>query len=107
MVGITFAPEHIAMILAGTKTQTRRINCKAYHVWRTYPIQPGRGRQGMGRRIEILDIHRELLGDIDLESARAEGYQSVEEYIEVWKRMNKKWDPGQEVYVITFKLVPQ
>ncbi len=100
-----FSPEHIAMILAGTKTQTRRVSSK-YKADHTYSLQPGRTKPGIGRRIKVLDIHKELLGDINLEGAKAEGHQNVEEYIEVWKKINKKWDPEQEVFVITFELVP-
>lgn len=100
-----FSPEHITMILAGTKTQTRRVSSK-YRVGHTYSVQPGRTKPGIGRRIKVLDIHKERLGDITTEGARAEGHQSIEEYIEVWKRINKKWDPEQEVFVISFELVP-
>ncbi len=63
-------------VLDGTKTQTRRVcdagkMCK-YDVGKTYSVQPGRGKKGVGR-IRILGIHNGPLQEISEKDARAEG----------------------------------
>lgn len=76
-----FKKHHIAMILDGTKTQTRRVrekwlgNVGAIHQVRTsYYGKPQ-------CRIRILRRWEERLGDISEEDARAEGGYTRDEYI--------------------------
>lgn len=54
--------------------------------------------------IRIIGLRRERLGDITLEDVRREGYDTLEEFKEVWIRINKSWDPELEVYVVSFEL---
>lgn len=55
--------------------------------------------------IRITGLRRERLGDITLEDVRREGYDTMEEFKEVWVRITKCWDPELEVYVVSFELV--
>ena len=58
-----------------------------------------------GHRILIKRVCRELLGDITKEDAQAEGGYTVEEFKEVWRRINGSWDPDKEVVVYEFQVV--
>jgi len=84
-----FLPEHCELILAGLKTQTRRL-VKSYEqleaaqmivapyhrirfiVGQTYAIQPGRGKRSIGR-IRIMAIRQERLQDITAGACVREG----------------------------------
>lgn len=94
-----FRPEHISLILAGKKTQTRRV-CKQketasetvhvdtwttdidavydandrvrWEVGYTYAVQPGRGKPAVAR-IRITGIRQERLQDISPDDVWAEG----------------------------------
>ena len=98
-------PEHITMILYPHQDSDpqRGLQVQGSH---TYSLQVGRGKPGIGQRIKILDIHKERLGDLITEGAKAEGYQSVEEYMKVWEQIIKRLVPEQEVFVISLEPVP-
>ncbi len=55
-------------------------------------------------KIKITGIRKERLCQINSDDALKEGGYTVEEFIEVWKRINGKWNPDSEVYVIDFEL---
>lgn len=101
-----FKPEHVGLILSGRKTQTRRVWKKsrarvgAVHKAKTALFSPDHFAL-----IRITGLRRERLGDITLEDVRREGYDTLEEFKEVWVRINKTWDPELEVYVVSFELV--
>lgn len=128
-----FKPEMIEAILAGKKTQTRRVvkdgeffakssvpgsafvytylsNDKSRTKWalgRTYAIVPKRGAKGIGRRIRITAIRREWLHDISEADAIAEGVGSVAEYKALWDAINAagSWLMAGYVWVLSFELV--
>jgi len=83
---VTFSPEHVAMILAGRKTETRRLGMTPprYRVGHVYAVQPGRGRAAVGH-IRILDLDRQMVREVSNLQARAEGYDSVFEF---WSALN-------------------
>jgi len=45
------------------------------------------------------------LGEITPADAMAEGGYTVEEFKDVWRRINGTWDPNEEVTVYDFKLL--
>ncbi|MCK9571192.1 ASCH domain-containing protein [Candidatus Pacearchaeota archaeon] len=87
---LLFKPEHVAPILAGTKTQTRRIwarkhaNVGAIHLAKTKMLS-----KEYFAKLEILDVYQEDLLDISDEDAKAEGYLSRDEYLVAFCRINK------------------
>jgi hypothetical protein len=103
---ILFTPHHVEMIKAGEKTQTRRIwkrpraKVGAVHLVKTELFS-----REHHCKIRILDVRRELLGNITEDDARAEGGYSISEYIQVWEAINGVFDPDQLVYVVTFEVV--
>ncbi|MBL8162442.1 MAG: hypothetical protein JNJ61_10690 [Anaerolineae bacterium] len=114
-----FKPELIERILAGEKTQTRRVvkpnerligfmpgtrfaNCVAimrdqhphsikWQIGRDYSLQPGRGKIGVGTRIRVTDLRLdEDVRQISEADARAEGFRNREEFLETWIAINDK-----------------
>ncbi len=100
-----FKPDHVAMILAGAKTQTRR-------AWRRpmakvggrYKVKTAMLSKEYHCLIEVVGIRRERLADITEEDANREGYPTVPSYFRAWSDINNEFDPDQEVYVIDFQL---
>lgn len=102
---LLFKPEHVPMILAGTKTQTRR-------TWRRWRVKVGSVHEArtslFGKPFALLRIvsrREERLGNISEADTRAEGYASVADYREVFERIYGWWDPDEVVKVIDFEVV--
>ena len=95
-------------VLAGRKTQTRRVvkagqPCR-WVVGKTYAVQPARTQRAVGR-IRITDVRRERLGDITPSDARAEGFDTIDEFVQTWTRLHGRFDPEVIVWVVTFEPV--
>ncbi len=93
-------------VLAGTKTQTRRLAKGALPPWRvgrSYAVQPGRGKHAVGR-ILVTAVRREALGRLSARDVRAEGYASRAEFETTWAEMHGTYDPVQLVDVVEFEV---
>ena len=104
---ILFKDIHVAPILAGTKTQTRRIwkkpraKIRAIHLAKTKMIS-----KEFFAKLEILDVYREPLIEITDEDAKAEGYNNAAAYFVAFCKINHlKKVPDILVYVVKFKVV--
>lgn len=99
----------IDKVLSGRKTQTRRRVCGARgpryaaSKGKTLAVQPGRGKHGVGR-IKITDWRIEHLIDITLADAIAEGFNTIDEFMEAWETIHGHRSPATLVEVLTFKL---
>ena len=98
-----FAPEHVEMIFAGAKTQTRRQSGK-YQVGKDYAIRPCRTCSADPRgRILVMDKHVEkfpfLIAAVD---AEAEGGYFPVEYEMLYVDLNGRWETR---YAYTFKMM--
>lgn len=127
-----FTPEHCAMNVAGTKTNTRRLQEEGdfcvydeatgktilavftanmrtkYEVGHTYANQPGRGKPANGR-IRLLAIREEALWAITDEDIRAEGCKDLVEFGRVWnsiyKNPKERWMGMPTVWVLLYGFV--
>jgi hypothetical protein len=97
---VIFSRQLAHLVLAGRKTQTRRLVkdsdagvCR-YRPGHTYAVQSRRGGPSRGR-IEILSAEEQLLGDITFEDARAEGFRSREEFFAHWAEERGRVQPGE------------
>ena len=104
-----FQLEHIQMIQNGKKTETRRI-WKFPHVsiGNYYPIMRNyreKHREEDGY-IRIRNVVHVYLEDLDSKSAVAEGGYTVEQFKEIWKKINGEWNPRQDIWWITFDYAP-
>ena len=100
-----FKPEHIPMILNGTKTATRRDWKKPMvKVGNDYPVKTQMLSKETHCRIKVLKIYKQKLRYMNDKDAFKEGYY-FKDFVEIWKKINGKWDGDLEVYVIEFKLL--
>lgn len=94
-------PESIKALRAGRKTQTRRRS--------TYWL-----KKQLGDRItivhngeylgwaEVREVGRHLLGEMNTASARAEGYESLGDFLRAWQELYGPLDLSEEVIVVRF-----
>lgn len=82
--------------MQGKKTATRRpangVRCR-YQPGRDYSVQPGRGKSAVGR-IDVVDVERQVLGDLTYADAIAEGFRSSADFARYWLRL---YDPLVEL----------
>lgn len=112
-----FRPESVEKILAGTKTQTRRVAkdvCR-YRVGQAYSVQPGRGKNEVAR-VLVNAIRREKLIDMTPQDLVAEGFiarldspsridEARARFINVWTQLHGSYNAQQLVDVIDFTVV--
>lgn len=97
-----FTKEHIALVLAGEKTMTRRLGKKRWTVGHVHPVKCSRFEKARGY-VRILDTTEEPLGNTTEADAKAEGYSSLENYKAAWERIFKTaWNDDLLVWVVTF-----
>jgi uncharacterized protein YhfF len=90
---VIFRPELARQIRNGQKTMTRRLvengePCR-YRPGKHYAVQPGRGQAAVCR-IAIESVRQERVGDITFADARAEGFQTTEEFKAYWVAIHDK-----------------
>jgi len=100
-----FKKKHIKLILAGKKTQTRRLPGKlaSYQVGQVYSIKDRWFGKAEGY-ILITRKFQQRLGDISPEDIRKEGYRDLDEFKVAWIKINGSWDSKRLVTVYEFKL---
>lgn len=85
---ILFKPEHVAPILAGTKTQTRRIGKRRWKVGAIHACytRPPFAKGGADPfcRVRITDVGAQPLLLMTPQDAVAEGYRTLAEYRDVF-----------------------
>ena len=89
---ILFKPQHVALILSGQKTQTRRL-------WPSgRRVNPGSTQQARTKmldasstftNLQIKKVWQERLSDISEADSRAEGYADREAYLAAFCMINK------------------
>lgn len=106
---VLFRPELIEKNLAGLKWETRR-------VWTDPKVKVG-GVYGIHRKFMepkkeapawmlVTAMRKERVDAIRDEGAVAEGYANRKEFLEAWTRNFDRPDLSQEVYVVTYIVVP-
>ncbi|MEM1540785.1 MAG: ASCH domain-containing protein [Candidatus Bathyarchaeia archaeon] len=98
-----FKRYNIEKILAGVKTQTRRIHKHTWQVGKVYLLRDSWFSKGVAYII-VTRKFRQKLGDITLEDVKKEGYNSLEEFKAEWIKLHGEWNPDQVVWVYEFKL---
>lgn len=110
---LLFIEEHVPLILLDIKTQTRRD-------WKPTKARPKIGAEHLAytrppfarppgkpfAKLLILDRWEEVLGLISPGDIIKEGYNTYEDYVDVWNRINKKkggWQPSKIIDVVEFK----
>lgn len=107
---LPFKSRHINPILTGQKTQTRRVwkgqkrrvKIGSVHLAKTWMFSSKHFA-----KLLIRNAHKERLGDITEEDALKEGYNSIRDFVQDWKKVNNSHDPDLVVWVIEFEVVHQ
>lgn len=102
-----FKPEHIEMIVAGTKTETRRMwkDLPRCHVESVHQVKRLIFTKDHFGYIFIWRIQRDHLNDITEEGAKKEGGYTREEYLNLFHRIYPKAGDNPEVWVVSFKYI--
>jgi|SRR5450759_1628740 len=117
-----FSPALCDLILVGKKRVTRRpvkwretpadveiIPCR-YKVNKTYAVQPGRGKSGVGR-VRIVSTELQSLGYLSGPEAALEGFQMWDgrgvpnAFENRWRELYGGYNPMRSVWRIEFELV--
>ncbi|MFH2110974.1 MAG: ASCH domain-containing protein [Candidatus Bathyarchaeota archaeon] len=99
---LLFSRRFVPMILAGAKTQTRRLTRPSVKEGGTYRLRDG--NKPTDRSITVTRVCTQRLGDISPEEAAAEGFSTLGEFREAWVSIYGSWVPEQTVYVVEFRL---
>lgn len=101
---ILFKPEHVDPILAGEKTQTRRLGKRRWNEGAVHQCKTNLFGDVFAR-VKIIQVRQERLGDISREDLVREGHATGEDYKAVWERIYKKpWDDELLVWVVDFEI---
>ncbi len=98
-----FKKDLLAMVLSGRKTQTRRLHKHPLKEGRVYSLKRN-WKLTTGEYIRITKVFPQKLSDITQEEIIKEGFSSLDEFREVWIRINGSWDPKMVVTVYEFEL---
>jgi hypothetical protein len=103
---ILFRKEHVAPILAGTKTQTRRLGRKRWNVGAIHQCQTRMlDNASVFAHVRILEVHGDWLRNISHDDAVAEGYTGIGTYLYAFSEINKMaTDANPAVWVVRFEL---
>jgi len=101
-----FKPEHKQMILEGKKTATRRAwKRPMVKVGGIYKCKLKMLSKEYFAKIKVTELYEQELGEMTDEDAEKEGYKDVEDFRNIWIKINGSWYGDRVVYVIEFKLV--
>lgn len=95
---MNFFPELAEKVVAGEKTVTRRmVSNNPRSPWfidgcslkpgRSYAVCPGRGKHAIGR-VVVTDVRIEMLGRVDEDEARKEGFASSDDFMDAFRSIN-------------------
>ena len=102
---ILFRPEHVDAILAGRKTQTRRLGKRRWNVGSTHQLATRLfDPAAVFARAVIRDVGWEVLAGISREDADAEGYDSPHAFLQAFQRINPRASLSDGVWVVRFEV---
>ena len=109
---ILFKSESMEKILAGEKSQTRKLwdrpRAKEGSEHLFYLRPPMTGERPFARAL-ITRVWRQQLGEMEEEEARAEGYASVQAFLDAFQQINGRKIKGDlrqvQVYAVEFQLL--
>lgn len=101
---VLFKKHLVPLILEGRKTQTRRLHKHQWKLGKTYQVKTNYYSR-IEAHIRVTRKFNQRLGDISLEDVKKEGFNSLDDFKEAWRRINGNWTPDQTVIVYEFEIV--
>ena len=101
---VLFKRRLLELVLQRRKTQTRRFSKYELTVGRIYPIKDNYCGHPRGY-IKITQKFKQRLGDISEPEAKAEGFNSIEDFQAYWESNIGDWNPELIVKAYEFELV--
>ena len=98
-----FNKDLLEMVLSGRKTQTRRRHKHLLKEKQKYVVKRN-WYKNTEYYIQIKKVYPQKLGDVSEEEAIKEGFSGLDEFRDVWIRINGSWDPEMVVTVYEFEL---
>lgn len=98
-----FKKRNLELVLAGHKTQTRRTHRQEWKIGHVYSARASWFKKAEAW-ILITRKLRQKLGDISDEDVKKEGFSTLAEFKEEWRKINGSWEPNTLVIVYEFKL---
>ena len=101
-----FWKTHLDLIIQGKKWQTRRLGNRRWRIGSIHGIRLSRFEKAQ-HFVEILDVTRERLSDIDNHDLIAEGGYTREQFIDGFCEMHAKRECTSDtfVWVVTFRYI--
>lgn len=99
---VLFKRRLLALVLDGTKVQTRRVHKQEWKVGKTYGVRDTWFSKPQGY-IVILRKFRQRLAEISDLDVKKEGFSTLAEFKEEWRKINGSWNP--ELVVIAYEFV--
>lgn len=103
---ILFKPEHVAPILSGDKTQTRRLGKRRWKVGSYHQCKTRLFGGEPFARVAILHVWQQPLQAITEEDVRAEGYATKQDFLDAFCRISGPMEVANPwVWAVEFVLV--
>ena len=99
---VLFKRRLLALVLDGTKVQTRRTHKQEWKIGHVYSARASWFEKAKAW-ILITRKFRQKLGEISGEDVKKEGFSTLSEFREEWQKINGSWDPNLLVIVYEFK----
>ena len=80
---------------------TRRLKKPRLRIGGIYSLRVG--HKLLSDKIKVLRIYPQRLGEMSEEDARREGFESLEEFKRAWITLYRRWDDGQQIWVVEFR----
>ena len=101
-----FKPEHLKMILNGTKTATRRVwKRPMVKVGGIYKCKTSMLSKDYFAKIKVTKLYKHGLYFMTEGDAIKEGYDCIRDFEKIWIKINGVWNPNLIVYVIEFEVI--
>jgi hypothetical protein len=100
-----FKKRNLELVLARKKTQTRRTHKQEWKIGHVYSARASWFEKAAAW-ILIMRKFKQRLGDISEEDVEKEGFKTLSEFREEWRKNYGSWEPNILVIVYEFKLCP-
>jgi len=98
-----FKRRNLELVLAGKKTQTRRTHKQEWKIGHVYSARASWFEKAKAW-ILITRKFKQRLSNISQEDVEKEGFKTLSEFREEWRKINGSWEPNTLVIIYEFKL---